>query len=49
MYDVYDAKGAKEVKFLIVDHEMQREAAMLCFTAEGHMCETYIAVIIKVT
>jgi hypothetical protein len=44
-----DAKGAKEIKLIIADHEMQRVAAMLCFTAELHLFESYITDVIKVT
>ena len=40
-------KNCKGVKFWIADHEEQRVAAMLCFTAEGHMFENYITVIRK--
>jgi len=46
-----DAKGAKEFKLVIADHEIQRAAAMMCLTAEGCVFETYsyITFIIKVT
>ena len=49
LYYVDDVKGAKAIIFWIVDHEMQHVAEMMCFTAERHMFETYITVIIEVT
>ena len=42
-----DAKGGKEVKLSIADHEVHRVATMLSFTSEGRMFETCITVIKK--
>ena len=41
------AKGATEVQIIITDNEMQRVTAMLCSTAECHMCGTYITVTVN--